>query len=324
MMMSTASLLDRAETQSLTTATTRLRTMMAAVRVSFTWFGVQKSLTPQQKAQAAESFDAEGQFLSATKKLIDTKHPAFRAVTAIRGKIDQFWKGQSLPFPEPGVRLIKQDQLEPFARQIDDLRVELTDAVAELDRHFDELKRAARQRLGSLYNSDDYPATLEGLFEVAYDFPSVEPPGYLVALSPQLYEQEQARVSSRFEEAVRLAEEVFLGEFGRLVAHLSERLSGSNDDGTTKVFRDSAITNLTEFFQRFQQLNVRSNAQLDALVSEAQQIVRGVGPQQLRDSGSLRQRVTSDLTRVQSALDDLLVDRPRRRIVRGAVPREES
>ena len=58
--MSTASLLDRAETQSLTTATTRLRTTMAAVRVSFTWFGVQKSLTPQQKAQAAESFDAEG------------------------------------------------------------------------------------------------------------------------------------------------------------------------------------------------------------------------------------------------------------------------
>ena len=38
--MSTASLLDRAETQSLTTATTRLRTTMAAVRVSFTWFGV--------------------------------------------------------------------------------------------------------------------------------------------------------------------------------------------------------------------------------------------------------------------------------------------
>jgi hypothetical protein len=145
-----------------------------------------------------------------------------------------------------------------------------------------------------------------------------------VALSPQLYEQEQARVSARFEEAVRLAEEAFLGEFGRLVAHLSERLSGTNDDGTTKVFRDSAIGNLTEFFGRFQQLNVRSNAQLDALVAQAQQVVRGVGPQALRDNQSLRQRVTSDLTRVQSALDDLLVDRPRRRIVRGAVPREES
>ena len=61
----------------------RLRATMAAVRLSFTWLGTQKSLTPEQRAQAAEAFDAEGQFLSAGKKLIDVKHPAFRAVTAI-------------------------------------------------------------------------------------------------------------------------------------------------------------------------------------------------------------------------------------------------
>ena len=60
----------------------RLRATMAAARVSFTWFGVQKTLTREQKAQAAEAFDAEGQFLSAGKKLLDTRHSAFRAVTS--------------------------------------------------------------------------------------------------------------------------------------------------------------------------------------------------------------------------------------------------
>ena len=65
----------------------RLRTTMAACRVSFTWWGVQRTLTSEQKAQAAQAFDAEGQFLSAGKKLLDTKHTAFRAVTAIRTKI---------------------------------------------------------------------------------------------------------------------------------------------------------------------------------------------------------------------------------------------
>ena len=72
----------------------RLRTTMAAGRVSFTWFGVQKTLTPEQKARAAEAFDAEGQFLSAGKKLLDTRHPAFRAVTAVRGKIDALLEGR--------------------------------------------------------------------------------------------------------------------------------------------------------------------------------------------------------------------------------------
>ena len=85
-----------------TTPAERLRSTMAAARVSFTWIGTQKTLDPEQKARAAEAFDAEGQFLSAGKKLIDTGHAAFRAVTAIRGKVDAYWRG--LEPAVPGAR----------------------------------------------------------------------------------------------------------------------------------------------------------------------------------------------------------------------------
>jgi hypothetical protein len=77
-----------------------------------------------------------------------------------------------------------------------------------------------------------------------WDFPSVEPPDYLRQLHPDLYAQECHRVRARFDEAVKLAEEAFLVELAQLVSHLCERLSGS-DDGKPKVFRDSAVTNLT-------------------------------------------------------------------------------
>ena len=81
-----STLIDRIETRSAhgrsatdnTTPAQRLRSTMAAARVSFTWIGTQKTLTPEQKARAAEAFDAEGQYLSAGKKLIDTRHSAFR------------------------------------------------------------------------------------------------------------------------------------------------------------------------------------------------------------------------------------------------------
>src|SRR5215217_1575714 len=160
-------LLDHIEARTTTTSTTtpaqRLRATMAAARVSFTWMGTQKTLSPEQKAQAAETFDAEGQFLSAGKKLLDTRHSAFRAVTAIRGKIDAYWKGTSLPFPEAGVRLIKHDAIEAFAAQMADFKAELDDAVTNLDHHYAELKQAAADRLGSLFNPSDYPETLVGL-----------------------------------------------------------------------------------------------------------------------------------------------------------------
>ena len=122
-------------------------------------------------------------------------------------------------------------------------------------------------------------------------------------------------MQSRFDEAVQLAEQAFLEELARLVEHLTERLAGT-DDGKPKVFRDSAISNLTEFFERFRQLNVRSNPELDELVASAQRVVRGLEPQRLRDSSSLRQQVTTQMAAVQADLDQLLVERPRRNIQR--------
>ena len=279
------------------------------------WLGTRKTLTADQKAQAADTFGAEGDFLSAGKKLLDTKHPAFKAVTAVKGRIVAYWKSLSLPYPEPGIRLIRQDRIDTFDVQMGEFRTELDEAVSRLDEHYAELRSAARDRLGSLYNPSDYPESLRGLFQVSWDYPSVEPPDYLQQLHPDLYQQECERVAARFDEAVRLAEQAFMEELQQLVAHLTERLTGQSD-GQPKTFRNSAVNNLTEFFDRFRQLNVRSNQDLDTLVEQCQGIVRGVEPQQLRDNQGVRQHVATELSAVQSVLDGLLVDRPRRNILR--------
>jgi hypothetical protein len=137
----------------------------------------------------------------------------------------------------------------------------------------------------------------------------------LQQLNPALYQEECRRVQSRFDEAVRLAEEAFTAELAKLISHLTERLSGT-EDNKPKVFRNSAVENLTEFFQRFRELNVRSSDQLDQLVAQAQRTIRGVDAQDLRDNAGLRQHVATEMSRVQSVLDGLLVDRPRRNILR--------
>jgi hypothetical protein len=309
------SLFDEPAVRPSTSPAQRLRTSTAAVRLAISWLGVRKTLTTDQKNQAAESFGAQGNFISAGKKLLDTTHPAFKAVTAVKNKSVNFWKSLSLPYTEPGIRLIRQDRIEMFDGQMREFRDELDEAVLDLDRHYSELRTVAAQRLGRLYNATDYPESLEGMFSIDWDFPSVEPPDYLQQLNPELYQQECERVQQRFDEAVQLAEQAFSDELAKLVSHLVERLSGQAD-GKPKVFRDSAVENLTEFFERFKQLNIRSNDDLDSLVERAQQIVQGRDPQELRDNHVLRQSVTHELTEVQSVLDDLLVDRPRRNILR--------
>ena len=309
------SVLEEPRSQSASAASDRLRSTMAAARLSFNWLGVRKSLSSSQKDQAADSFGAEGKYLSAGKKLLDTSHPAFKAVTAVRSQAVAYWKGISLPFPESSIRLIPQGSINEFNERMSSFRDELDEAVLELNEHYGELRHAARERLGDLFDSSDYPTTLVGMFAIEHDFPSVEPPPYLRQLSPELYQQECQRVQSRFDEAVQLAEQAFIEELARLVDHLSERLSGSAD-GKPKVFRDSAVTNMAEFFERFRSLNVRSNEQLDELVGNAQRVVSGVEPQDLRDSQTLRQTLSTQMAAVQAGLDQLLVDRPRRNIQR--------
>ena len=293
----------------------RLRAETAAVRVSFIWFGTRKALTAGQKAEAAEAFGAEGKFLSAGKKLLDTRHPHFKAVTSVKGQATTFWRSISLPYPEPGLRLIRRDQIEEFTEKMGGFKRDLDRAVRALDRELESLKSAAQDRLGRLFDPSDYPRSLAGEFDLNWDFPSIEPPDYLRRLHPDLYREECRRAQARFNEAVQLAETAFTEELSKLVEHLQERLAGS-DDGKPKVFRDSAVENLKEFFSRFRQLSIGSDEQLDAVVRQAESLLGETAPQELRNQSGTRQWIAEGLAEVRQALDPLLVDRPRRKILR--------
>ena len=293
----------------------QVRSDFAACRVKFRWFGTTRTLTNAQKSQAAESFGAQGKAISAAKRLIDTRNERYRALTSIKSSISRYWKEASLAFPEPGIRLIRQDRVAEFDQSMGRYREDLASSVSQLDECFSDLKEAARLRLGSLYDAGDYPLSLADEFEVEWDFPNVNAPDYLRRLNPEVYQQQARLVAERFEQTVVMAEEAFVQELDQLVGHLAERLSG-DDDGKPKVFRDSSLTNLNTFFQRFRQLNVCSNQQLDELVDQCEQMVSGVAPQSLRDNDSLRRSLSGHLEQVQGSLDQLMVERPRRNILR--------
>ena len=54
-----STLLDETAVSPSTSPSQRLRTSFAAVRIAFTWLGTRKTLTTEQKAQAADTFGAE-------------------------------------------------------------------------------------------------------------------------------------------------------------------------------------------------------------------------------------------------------------------------
>ena len=64
-----------------------LRQIAAAVRVHFTWWGVHRSLTDQQKEEVGLACAADSRLLTAGKKLIDTRNENYRKLTSLRSRI---------------------------------------------------------------------------------------------------------------------------------------------------------------------------------------------------------------------------------------------
>ena len=127
-------------TQTTPNAANRLRTTMAAVKLSFTWLGVRKTLAPEQRTTAARAFHADRELLSASKLILDTKNPAYRAVATVRSEASGYWRTVTLPFPEAGIWLLPQNSLGMFASTMQPYRERLQEAALELSSQYDQLK----------------------------------------------------------------------------------------------------------------------------------------------------------------------------------------
>jgi hypothetical protein len=191
---------------------------------------------------------------------------------------------------------------------------QLAAAASNLQLEYESIKEAAREKLGDLFNPLDYPPTLEGVFEIKWEYPPVEPPNYLMTFNPELYSQEQSRIQQRFETAVMMAEDAFAEQLQEMISHLIERLT-DEPDGTKKQFRASAVENFKEFYDNFRRMNVRSNAQLDGLIQQANDLVAGVDPADLRKNSDLRRNLSQQMTTVKTALDTMITNAPRRRVL---------
>ncbi len=100
-----------------------------------------------------------------------------------------------------------------------------------------------------------------------------------------------------------------------MVDHLVERLTGT-DDGRPKVLRESVVTNFDDFFAKFRNLNIGSSVELEQVVERVRRIVSGATTESLRSDMSLRDRISTGLVTVQSTLDTLMTNRPRRNLIR--------
>jgi len=130
-------------------------------------------------------------------------------------------------------------------------------------------------------------------------------------LHPELYAREQARIQSRFDEAVRNAEAAAAEQLQKLLQHFVAKLTEVDEDGKRKTFKDTTFTNIIEFVQQFRELSIGSNDQLDELVGQIEQVANGIDITKVRKAGDAERRdVAEQFAQLLAKVDSLAIDRP--------------
>ena len=240
----------------------------------------------QDKAVAAEVDKTHGANDAGryNKLLIDKSalEPMAKLASAMRERHYHF----TMPWGDNGDRLLPATLYMQYTTEMRALRQEFDAATAAFVVSYPALVTAARGRLGTLYQPENYPAAggLYLRFGVTISFaPIADANDFRVEVDKDQAEQLRANITATVEARQNDAVKSCYARASEVITKIRDRLS--NKEG---VFRDSLIDNARTLCEMLPSLNVTGDPALTALCEDMRGLL--VSPIQLRRSPRVRQQ----------------------------------
>lgn len=214
------------------------------------------------------------EWVAGHKKLVDRE--AISKPKAIISNARRSMAALSCPFPIDGLCLINKNLIDTAERRLKEHKTQFNDHVNWIVEHYAAIigrAQAVLEPLG-LFSELDYPGDISARYEFEWRYIAIQTPGRHSILTPNIYAREEAKFIRMMDEAREQTALALRQELQQLVSHMVERLS-PGEDGKEKVFRDSMIQNFQTFFCHFRERNLFNDAELQALVSKAQEVLKG-------------------------------------------------
>jgi len=256
---------------------------------------------------------ADPEWVRAKKHLVDQEWllGPKQAINAAR----KYIKMMALPFPVIGLVMVSKDAISSIDDRLLQKQDEFFSQVRRIALNYPRAREEARQYLEprGLYNVEDYPDDIIPLYRFRWRYMDITVPAKLQQVAPQVYARQVAEFEALMKEAQELAIASLYEEIADLVENMVERLGTSEEDGKPKKFKDSLVGNFTQFFENFQTRNIFDNPKLTEIVEQAKRTLNGVTPDGLRQFPDFRQKIKSQMESVKQAIDEAVVDMPRRK-----------
>jgi hypothetical protein len=231
-------------------------------------------------------------------------------ITALKAKINLY----TVPsFFRGGMYLVKHEAVEQVdlivEKAIEDFKP-IVQAFADV---VDQRRDESRARLKEAFNIKHYPTREQVMagYRIEKHWLTMSTPQSLKQISASFFEREKAKAEESLKVATEEITKLLAAEAKHLTSHLIERLT-PDADGKAKIFRNSAVTNISEFLATFNLRNIGGSEELNAQIGKIKQLIDGIDPESLRANITLKDSVSQGFKDVAGELDKLIIARPSR------------
>jgi hypothetical protein len=258
--------------------------------------------------------DADKELIAASKKLIDSKE--YDAIAKLDGEIRQWLYSQTLrtSWLKDGMYLAPIVSVEAIDEQLQAYQRRREELVNAFMATYAAAREDAALRLRGVFADADYPNTADArrTFYFDWEFVRISTPNDAENVNPELLKRESAKLNAKLNTAAEEITFALRESLKQLVSNLAERLTGERENGKPKIFRDSAITNITDFLDAFSARNLCNDVELEKIAAQARDILKGVTPEDLRKQEPLREVVARQMAQISATLETMTQDAPTR------------
>jgi hypothetical protein len=265
--------------------TLQTQAMLITLSVSC-WTARKQDKKVAAEVEAAHNARDAGRY---NKMLVDKIH--LDPITQFAGQIRSYHYKMTLPWMDNGARLLPSKLFMEYSAEIRKMKLQYQALVNDFIIKYDAtLRQDARQRLGTMYDADDYPEgyELRNKFDVETDIAPV-PDGHDFRVDVGDAERDRIgrEIAGKVAERQAAAQRDAWVRVRETVSLIQLRLSADR-----ARIHDSLIENARDLSRLLPGLNVADDPQMDRVCSAITERLL-VDPQGLRNSRSARIRVAS-------------------------------
>ncbi len=264
-------------------------------------------LPPQTKTARSASDDVAVRYRTSRKQARVNKSLFAKKdigpLTKAAGRARTLFNELTLPYDQ-GHRIIPADTYFDFTESMSEVSREFDTAKMSFLREYHISLMRAERDLGDLYRESDYPSSTELDGRIVFGIevnviPSITSFDKLAGLQPEDIEKLKEQAAAGQQEKVDQA-----------LKDLFKRLRKSLDKATIRLaqkdahFKDSLIGNIEAALVAADNLNLNQNPDLIEMVEDIRETLKGITPNDLRDSEELREKTAVDTEALVKKLDE--------------------